>query len=327
MSEITRTILDKIKAYQRILLFRHIRLDGDCVGASKGLKALLQATYPDKDVRIADGQTSEYLSFLGPDGDPVSDGFCREALGIVLDTADRSRISDPRFALCREIIKIDHHIPTDAYGDINWVEEERPSACEMIAALYAAHRDEMTITKEAAACIYLGMVTDSGRFRFSGVNGESLRLAGLMLDEGVDTETLYAHLYLQDYEQLKFRAFVYEHMQRTPHGAAYIHVTKDMQDRFGLSFEAASSAISYLEGIRDCLCWLAFIESEKPEEGVRVRLRSRFMTVNRLAEKHHGGGHAFASGATVYSREEMDALIREADAEAEQYKATHEGWM
>ena len=325
--DVTRAILEKIKEYQRIMLFRHIRMDGDCVGASKGLKALLELTYPDKDIRIVDAQTSDFLAFLGPDDGPVPDEFCRQALGIVVDTADRQRISNQQYALCREIIKIDHHIPVDHYGCINWVEEDRPSACEMIAALYANHANEMKIDTRAATFLYLGMVTDSGRFRYSGINGDSLRLAGLMLDQGVDTETLYAHLYLQDYEALKFKAYVYEHMRRTENGAAYIHVTADMQAQFGLSFEAACNAISYLEGIRDCLCWLAFIEGEKPEEGVRVRLRSRFMTVNQLAERHHGGGHACASGATVYSREEMEQLIREADADAKNYKATHQGWM
>lgn len=325
--DVTDTILEKIKAYQRILLFRHIRMDGDCAGASKGLKAILQLTYPDKDVRVVDAQTSDFLAFLGPDDGPVPDDFCREALGIVVDTADRERISNQQFSLCREIIKIDHHIPVDDYGSMQWVEEERPSVCEMIAAFYARHADELKIDARAATYLYLGMVTDSGRFRYSGVNGDSLRLAGLMLDQGVDTETLYANLYLQDYEALKFKAYVYEHMCRTENGVAYILVTQEMQSQFGLSFEAACNAVSYLEGIRDCLCWLAFIEGEQAQEGVRVRLRSRFMTVNQLAERHHGGGHACASGATVYSREEMEQLIREADADAKQYKSTHQGWM
>ena len=225
------------------------------------------------------------------------------------------------------MIKIDHHIPVDNYGSLNWVEEERSAACEMIAAFYRDHRDELKINAQAATHLFMGMVTDSGRFRFSGISGESMRLAGLMLDQGVDTETLYAHLYLQDYEALKFKAYVYEHMRRTPNGAAYIHVDRAMQAQFGMSFEAACNAISYLEGIRDCLCWLAFIESEKPEEGIRVRLRSRFMTVNQLAEKHHGGGHACASGATVYSREEADQLVWEADEMTRVYKETHQGWM
>ena len=58
-----------------------------------------------------------------------------------------------------------------------------------------------------------------------------------------------------------------------------------------------------------------------------MRLRSRFMTVNQVAERHHGGGHAMASGATVYSREEAEQLIAEADALVKEYKETHTGWM
>ena len=161
----------------------------------------------------------------------------------------------------------------------------------------------------------------------SGVNGDTMRLAGLMLDQGVDTETLYANLYLNDYEVLKFKAHVYECMRRSENGVAWVRVGRDMQQRFGLDLEAASNAISYMENIRECLCWLAFIDGEKPEDGIRVRLRSRFMTINHVAERHHGGGHACAAGATVYSEEEMEQLIREADHAAKTYKETHEGWM
>ena len=325
--EIKRTIFEKIKAYHRIMLFRHIRMDGDCVGASKGLKELIRATFPDKEVLLVDAQHSDFLAFLGPDEDAVPDETYRDALAIVVDTSEKSRISNQKYALCREIIKIDHHIETDSYGHLNWVEEERSSACEMIADFYASFRNEWVLTKEAASFIFLGMVTDSGRFRFSGVTGETMRLAGLMLDAGIDTETLYANLYLQDYEAMKFKAYVYEHMERTENGVAYIDVTQDMRKQFGLNLEAASSVINYLENIRGCLCWLAFIESDDPQEGIRVRLRSRFMTVNQVAEKHHGGGHACAAGATVYSLEEMVSLIREMDEAAGKYKETHEGWL
>ena len=325
--EIKQIIWEKIGAYRRIMLFRHSRMDGDCAGASRGLRALLRATFPEKQVLLVDGQQSDYLAFLGPDDAPVPDGDYSDALAIVVDTATRERISNQKYALCREIVKIDHHIETDPYGAVNWVEEERSSVCEMVAAFYETFRERLVLTREAAEYIFMGMVTDSGRFRFGGVTGETMRLAGMLLDAGVDTETLYANLYLQDYAALKFKAYVYENMQRTEHGVAYIHVTGDMQRRFGLSFETASSVISYLENIRGCLCWLAFIECEQPEEGVRVRLRSRFMSVNAIAEKYRGGGHACASGATVYTPEEQEALIRDADEAAKEYQKTHAGWM
>ena len=326
-NEMAKAIAGKIRDYDTVMLFRHIRMDGDCVGATKGLREILRLTYPEKTVLIVDSQTSEYLAFLGNDDLPVDDDVYRKALGIVIDTADRARISNQKYALCRELIKIDHHIEADAYGDLSWVEEERPSACEMIAALYEANRDEWKLSQQAATYIYLGMVTDTGRFRFGGVNGETMRLAAMLLDQGIDTETLYAQLYLKDYESLKFRAYVYEHMARTPSGAAYIYVDLKMQQEFGLSFEAACNVINYLEGIRDCLCWLAFIESDRAEDGIRVRLRSRFMTINHLAERHHGGGHACASGATVYSHEEADQLVREADQAVKEYKEQHTGWL
>ena len=325
--EMMRAILDTIEAYPTIFLFRHARMDGDCAGASKGLKEMLRASYPDKTVLLVDAQQSDFLAFLGPDDDPVPDEAYQDALAIVVDTADRERISNQKYALCREKIKIDHHIEMDVYGDLNWVEPERSAVCEMIAELYWENRDRLVMTREAATYIYLGMVTDSGRFRYGGVNGDTLRLAGMLLDQGIDTETLYANLYLHSYETLKFRACVYERMERTEHGVAYIYVSREMQRTFGLNFEAASNVISYLENIRGCLCWLAFIETDPPEEGIRVRLRSRFMTVDKIANLHHGGGHANASGATVYSRAEMQALIREADEAARDYKETNTGWM
>jgi phosphoesterase RecJ-like protein len=58
-----------------------------------------------------------------------------------------------------------------------------------------------------------------------------------------------------------------------------------------------------------------------------VRLRSRFVTVNQIAERYHGGGHACASGATVYSKKEVKALVNEADATLAKYKSENEGWL
>lgn len=324
---IKQSILEKIKAYDRILIFRHRRVDGDCVGASKGLKELIRASFPEKDVRIIDDEYSEYLAFLGPDDEAVADDFYTSALGIVVDVADTERISNQKFSLCRELIKIDHHIDRTPFGDISWVEDGRSSACEMIADFYTAFQSELTLSKWAATCIYTGMVTDSGRFMYEGVCGESMRLAGVLLDAGVNTEWLYANLYLKSFESLKFTAYIYEHMSVTENGVAYLLVDKAMQEKFKLNMESASAAISSLSGIRGCLCWIAFIETGDADGAIRVRLRSRFATINHIAEKYHGGGHACASGATVYSIEEMHALLRDADAHIKSYKENNDGWL
>ncbi len=323
--ELMRQVLDKIKEYDRIFLFRHIRPDGDCVGSTKGLREILRLTYPEKEIYLIDWQRCDYLEFLGGDDESVDDPLYEGALAVVLDTATEERISNGKYKLCREIVKIDHHIPRDNYGAINWVEEHSSSTCEMIARFYGEFKDELKINPEAATYIYTGMVTDSGRFRFRSVSGDTMRAAALMLEEGVDTDHLYANLYIDDYEQLKFKAHVYNNMKRTENGVAYIHVTAKTQEKFGLTQEKASASVSYLDSIRGSMIWIAFIDNA--DGTIRVRLRSRFVTVNEIGEKYRGGGHDCASGATLYKKSEIRALLADADAKLKEYKENNVGWL
>lgn len=324
---IKEQILQKIKEYDRIMLFRHVRNDGDCVGATKGLKRIIQLTWPEKEVHLIDADTAKYLEFMGPEDEPVADELYADALGIIIDTASEARISNKKYTLCKELIKIDHHIPLESFGDLMWVEEERSSACEMIVDFYATFRDELKIDSEAATHLYTGMVTDSGRFKYDGVSGDTLRNAAILLDVGVDTQTLFARLYLEAFEYLKFKAQIYERMQITENGVAYIYIDRAMQEEFGLSLEQASACVGTLDSIRGCISWMVFIETGDENGSIRVRLRSRFVHINSVAEKYHGGGHACASGATVYSKEEVQALLADADAVVKEYKETHEGWL
>ncbi len=325
--EIKKAILDKIKEYDLIFLFRHVRNDGDCVGATRGLQEILRLTFPEKEVYVIDSNPSAYLAFLGPDDEPVEESRYKDGLGIVLDTASEARISNRNYLKCKELIKIDHHIPLENYGCLAWVEEERSSCCEMVVNFYDTFRDELKISSQAATYLYTGMVTDSGRFKYSGVTGDTLRHAAILLDVGVDTESLFARLYLEAYEYLKFKAQIYERMQITENGVAYIYIDKAMQEEFGLSLESASACIGNLDSIRGCICWLAFIETGDVEGSIRVRLRSRFVAINSVAEHFRGGGHACASGATVYGPLEVQDLLQEADQLVKEYKETHEGWL
>ena len=324
--QIMQTILDKIKEYNKIIIFRHFRADGDAIGSTKGLREILRLSFPEKKVLLLnDGDTSEYLAFLGGEDEPIPDEEYADALGIVLDTATENRIANKKFSLCRELVKIDHHIDVKPYGDYSWVEEDASSACEMVAKFYDTFKSELSINREAATYIYAGMVTDSGRFRFSSVSGETMRCAGLLLDVGIDTETLFANLYLKDFSSFKFESYVYKKMKLTKNGVAYIHVDKRMQKKFGLSSEDASATVSMLDAIKGSIIWLALIDNE--DGSIRVRLRSRFVTINHIAEKYHGGGHACASGATVYSKAELKALIADLDKLSHDYKETAEGWL
>lgn len=325
MNEQMQRILEKIKAYDKIFIFRHFRPDGDAVGSTKGLAGILKLTYPEKQILLQNADFSEYLSFMGEEDALLPDEAYADALGIVLDTATKERISNPKFSLCKELVKIDHHIPVQSYAATEWIEEERSSTCEMIAAFYNAFKGELKIDSQTATYIYTGMVTDSGRFRFRDVSGDTMRLAGSLLDQGIDVDTMYAHLYLDEFETLKFRAHAYKKLKISENGVVSLYITEKMKTQFNLSNEDASACVSLMDSIKNCLIWIAFIENG--DGSIRVRLRSRFVTISELAERYRGGGHAQASGATVYSRAEANRLLKESDALLKNYKETHEGWL
>lgn len=318
-------ILEKIKSYEKIVISRHIRPDGDAIGSTLGLARILTLTYPEKKIFVAADDSSEYLDFLGNAGMPLSEEEHEGALAIVIDTATYERISNANIGAAKELIKIDHHIDNAPYGDIQWIEESRSSSCEMIAEFYLAFKDEMRIDSRAAECIYTGMVTDSGRFRYDSVTGNTLRCAAALLDIGIDTDTLFSHLYTEEIGELKFRAHITSGVKLTEHGVAYLTVTRAMQEKYALSFETASNCISYISTIKDSIIWIAFIEEESGE--FRVRLRSRFVEISKLAEKYGGGGHACAAGASVGNAREKRALLADADRLIADYKENHEGWL
>ena len=323
--EIKKQILDKIKQYDRIIITRHFRPDGDAIGSTKGLAGILKLSFPQKEVYVLNEDSSQYLAFLGGEDAPIDDEKYADALVIVCDTATTDRISNKKYALGKELIKIDHHIDVKPYGDLSWVEEERSSLCEMIADFWLTFKDELKIDEEAATCIFTGMVTDSGRFRFSSVDGDTMRRAAALLDVGINTEWIYSNLNLDDFDVFKFEAYVYKKMKISKNGVAYIYVDKAMQKKFKLTNEQASNVVSYLDGIKGAIVWLAFIQNASGS--IRVRLRSRFVTINALAEKYGGGGHDKASGATVHSKKEMKQMLSDADELVKNYKENNTGWL
>ena len=323
--ETRKAILDMIRSYDTIVLARHERPDGDAIGSSHGLARILRLSFPEKKIFVSNQDSSEYLAFLNTEETDPKGIDLEKALAIVLDCAGLDRCSNKEISKARAIIKIDHHIDVSPYGDISWIEDDRSSVCEMIALLQHDFSDELKIDSRAATLLFTGMVTDSGRFKYAETNGDTLRYAGYLLDQGVDTQRLYANLYLESFDFFKFQAYVFGKMKITENGVAWLYVDNAMQEQFRLSREQASSSVDFMNKIKGSLIWLAFIDN--PDGSIRVRLRSRFIEVDKLANRYHGGGHANASGSTVYSLDEMNALIADADALLKDYKANNEGWL
>ncbi len=320
---IKKRILEEIEKHDTIILSRHIRPDGDAVGSTLGLAEIIKETYPQKRVFLDNEGRSAEVAFLGDEGERPTDEDYKNALVIVLDCGDADRIANERYNKGEKLIKIDHHLCEEDYGDLSWVEPERSSVCEMIADFYVTFKDKLKITVHAAECLYVGIVLDSGRFRFRGTTEQTMKLAGMLLGMGIDLEKIYANLMTVDFEFIKFRAYLTSKIKLTENGVAYLHISNNMRKRHGMTQEDASNIITLLSNIKGSLIWLLFIEND--DKTVRVRLRSRFVEIEPLASRYHGGGHACASGATVYSEEEAKSLIAEADALLSDFKKSHPG--
>ena len=323
MHSLYQPALALIRSWDSIILQRHAMPDGDAVGAQTGMKELLRDNFPEKRL-FAVGDSAARFDFL-PDSQPedVPDSLFPQSLCIILDCGGPALIADERWRTAGATLRFDHHLFQETIAQVDISDSSFESTCGLLTDF--ALSCGLALSPRSALPLYMGMVTDSGRFRFPSVTGDTLRLAAVLLDQGIDTESLFARLYLEDYHFFKYEAYVYEHMERTENGVAYLFVTRDMQERFGLSREAASNTIGLMDSIKGCLIWLAFIDNG--DGSIRVRLRSRFTEVQPLAARYGGGGHDRASGATVHSWEEALKMVAEADAQLGEYKATHEGWL
>ena len=316
--ELMTNILNKIKEYDKIIISRHLRPDGDCVGATMGFKDILKDSFPNKDIRLINTDYAKYLEFLGEEDAQADEAFYSDALVVVLDTSNARRCSNPLISKGKEIIKIDHHIETDPYGTICWVEEEKAAVCEMVVEFYDLFKDELTLSEHAAMCLFTGIVTDSGRFKFSSVTGDTLRTTSILLDKGIDIEAIYSNLYLKSSNELALQAYLMRRIKFTKEKVAYIIINKRLQNKFKLLPEEASVQISLLEGIKGSFIWVAFIEND--DKKYRVRIRSRYVPINGVAERHNGGGHEKASGATAKTKKEIYQILDEFDVVAKEFR-------
>jgi len=307
-------ILNKIKAYQTIIIHGHKRPDGDCYGAQFGLKNIIENSFPNKNVYVV-GQKSDFVDFVGQI-DTILDDVYQNALSIVVDTAVKDRISDPRYVMGKEVIKIDHHIPVDDYGDLRWVDTQFPSCAQMIAYFYFTFKDQLKLTKPGAIALYTGILTDTGRFRFRGVSNMTHQLAGMLLDHGADVEEIDQKLSTETLDMVYLKGYAYGNFQ-TAKGFIYLKVTRDIIEKFQVSDEQAASMVSLIGGIQGYPVWALFIEY--PGE-IRIRLRSAGPNIDQLANRYGGGGHAKASGAKLESWDDLPHFIKDVEEVIRSFK-------
>lgn len=303
---IYKEIFKKIKSYDNIIITTHIRADGDCVGSAIGLREIIKANFPNKSVKALYENLS-YISYLGK-SDKAEDEEFKDALVISVDNASISRANDPRIVNGKEIIKIDHHPNREPFGTcINFVEEEKCAAAEMIFDLFLKSPHK-AITKLGLEALFTGIVTDSGRFKYQGVTGETMYKVSLMYQMGLDATSILNKLDETEENVLRFKGFVLSHMEKSAGGILFIKIKEEDRKQFGIEYDDASNMVNAIAGVKGYPIWVLFNQYKEGE--VRARVRSIGIKINDVAQNFGGGGHENASGIVLKSFEEADEVIK-----------------
>ena len=307
-------ILDLIKKYDKIIIHRHKKPDGDAIGSQVGLKHIIKANFPEKTVLAVGDPAGRYAFVEDSTSDTVEDAEYTDALAIILDTSARTLISDDRYTTAAATARMDHHIFVEKIADVEITDTSFESCCGLITAF--AREQGLTLTPTAAKALYTGMVTDSGRFRYDSTTPETHRLAAHLLSVGFATNDIYRNLYSDDFSFIRLRAQFVLKIQFTEKNVAYIYTPADEAKSYGVdTFTISRGMVNVMGEIKGVDIWANFTETE---DGVLVELRSSKYNINKIAVKYGGGGHEKASGATLKSREEAMLMLADLNALVEE---------
>ena len=300
-------ILAELQAFDTIMIHRHHKPDGDAVGSQVGLKYLLKENFPEKEI-YAVGDAPGFYGFVeGSEVDEIPDEKYENALAVILDCGGVNMVSDDRYKLAKKTVRIDHHLFTGQFADVEVIDSSYESCCGMVAHL--AMESGFKLNEIDAKALYTGLVTDSGRFRYDATTSRTFTLAAFLLQIPFDVTGIYRPLYADTYESKKLKAQFVLKIRFTSNNVAYIYTTKEEFDALGVDvFTVSRGMVNTMADMKNVNIWCNFTETDK---GVLCELRSSLYNINPIAVKYGGGGHAKASGATVADRETAMAMLQD----------------
>ena len=319
-------VLERLREDSSFVLATHENPDGDALGSLVGMQGLLVALGKRSQMFIspADLPLPREYRLLPLDGlidQPPADIAARTVVFLDCGNIDRNSASVLRDGA--HLLNIDHHHDNTRFGTINLVEPTASCTAEIVWELM---RDlGMTPSPAVAEALYIGLITDTGRFMYENASPRAHRMAAELIEAGVQVPVVYRRLY-EDMPtgKLTLLALALAQLQRFDDGAITM-ATLSAED-----FRASDAEDSYSEGIIDQLRALAGTKvavlvrelssgERKGQHNVSLRAPDDDVDVSVIARAQGGGGHRRAAGFTTsLSEEELQAFLREAVASQRQ---------
>lgn len=291
-------IVEQINKNHRFLVVAHENPDGDAIGSTLGLAFALRDMGKEVVAYNVDG-VPEVMRFL-PECDFLVSELPAERefdIAFVLDAGDIKRTTLPIADMCQTIINIDHH-PLSTFGDIYYLDTDASATAALIYRLLQACHYRLSLP--VAKALYLGILSDTGSFRYSSANREAFQISGELVDLGVDPWEISSNLYeSHDPKRMILLGLVLPTLQISSCGRyASVAMTQDILEKSGASEELADGFVNYPRAIRGVEVALFFSEIESSLFKISFRSRGR-IDVGTMAHNLGGGGHHNAAGAKL----------------------------
>jgi phosphoesterase RecJ-like protein len=293
-----REAISAIKKAKSVILLTHTDPDGDAIGSMTAMCLALKQIGK-KILMYCRDAVPEIYRFL-PESDKVKSSLngAKFDLAIAVDCGDEKRVGDGLNLrdLAPVVINIDHHPDNTKFGDINVI-EKISSVSEMLFKLFK--RMKINISKDVAACLYTGIMTDTGNFRYDYTNAETFEVAALLARAGAEINRIAMAVYeTKTLSSVRILGAAMYRLETSETGkVAWTVLPKQLMASLEAKSEDLTGLVDHIRTIKGVEVAVLFREED---DGIKVNFRSKFkVNVSEIAKNLGGGGHIRASGAIM----------------------------
>ena len=313
-------VVNELRAAEKLLLTTHENPDGDALGSLLAMDKILKQLGKDTLMYMSPDEFPlpwEYrgLEFEGLVGEPPVDVAERTIVFLDCGNIDRMPVDFLQTGGLH-ILNIDHHHDNTRFGTVNLVCSIASSTAEMVWRL--AKELEVEITPEIAEALYVGLVTDTGRFSYENTSPAAHEMAAELIEAGVEPHRVYRQLYEGlPFTRLQLLQRALASVERYDDGAITIaHLTKDDYEQTGAAEPDSEGVVDHMravEGTRVAVLVRELLSDDRTGmRKVSLRATDGSVDVSRVAREFGGGGHPQAAGfSTAVPYPELVTQLRE----------------
>lgn len=320
-----------ISAADDIVIVAHQNPDGDAIGSSLGLYFYLKSLRKKRLTVMMPNDFPDFLKWIpGVDDIQIFESNSEQHtetlknadLIFTLDFNTLSRVSKMESALrgaLGDFIMIDHHQAPDDYAKVTFSDVKMSSTSELVYHFIRNIDASFQFEKEIATCLYTGIMTDTGSFRYATTSAETHRVVANLLDAGASNSYIHEHVFdTSSPDRLRLLGVALENLQVLPEfRTAFITLSQDELDRNHFRKGDTEGFVNYALSVKDVIFAAIFIENRQ-DHLVKISFRSKgTFSVNDFARMNfNGGGHINAAGGRSFKTlnetvEDFKTLVKE----------------